>query len=235
MKVVAIVPAAGKGRRIGGAGVREKPYLLLGDKPILAHTLIALSNCEVIDEIVVVVSKSARPICQAEIIDKYGLRKVKKVVIGGPTRSDSVFNGLKELDRSHELVLIHDGNRPFVTKDMVNGVVEEVAKSCACILAVRIVPTIKEIDEDLKVVRTLERSRLWAVQTPQAFRRELILRAYESAGEQRSLVTDDSTLVERIGYKVKVIEGSRQNFKITTQEDLVAAEAFLFRHRKPER
>ncbi len=235
MKVVAIVPAAGKGIRIGGAGVREKPYLLLGDKPILAHTLIALSNCEVIDEIVVVVSKSARSICQAEIIDKYGLHKVKKVVIGGPTRSDSVFNGLKELDRSHELVLIHDGNRPFVTKDMVNGVVEEVAKSCACILAVRIVPTIKEIDEDLKVVRTLERSRLWAVQTPQAFRRELILRAYESAGEQRSLVTDDSTLVERIGYKVKVIEGSRQNFKITTQEDLVAAEAFLFRHRKPER
>ena len=235
MKVVAIVPAAGKGRRIGGAGVKEKPYLILGDKPILAHTLIALSNCEVIDEIVVVVSKSARPICQAEIIDKYGLYKVKKIIIGGPTRSDSVFNGLNELDRSHELVLIHDGNRPFVTKDMVNGVVEDAAISSACILAVRIAPTIKEMDEDLKVVRTLERSRLWAVQTPQAFRRELILRAYESAGEQRSLVTDDSTLVERIGYKVKVIEGSCQNFKITTQEDLVAAEALLFRHRKSER
>lgn len=227
MKAVAVVPAAGKGERMGKAGLKEKPYLILGDRPILAHTLGALSRCEAIEEIVVVVSRAGMEICQQEVIGKYDLGKVRKLVGGGPTRSDSVYNGLKEVDRSFELVLIHDGTRPFVTEDMVNHVVKGAANFGACIPAVRLTPTIKEVRDDLEVARTLARARLWAVQTPQAFRRDLILEAYEAAGKERGLAPDDSMLVERLGYKVKVIEGSSANIKITTPEDLVVAEALL--------
>lgn len=227
VKATAIVPAAGKGERMQKVGSKEKPYLSLGDRPILAHTLAALERCEAIEEIVVVVSASGREICQREVIDRYDLVKVKKLVGGGPTRSDSVYNGLKGVDRSCELVLIHDGMRPFVTEDMVSRVVEGAAYFGACILAVRLIPTIKEVRGDLKVARTLARDRLWAVQTPQAFRRDLILAAYEAAGQERNLAPDDSMLVERLGHQVKVIEGSSANIKITTPEDMVVAEALL--------
>lgn len=241
MKVACIVPAAGRGVRMGtgypggpegGEGqleVKEKPYLLLGDKPILAHTLIVLENCEVIDEVVVVVSRVGKEDYKVQISDKYGLKKAKKVLIGGPTRSDSVYNGLKEVDRSYELVLIHDGTRPFVTKDLVNRVVEGAREFGACIPAVRVVPTIKEVNKDFEVAKTLSRDRLWAVQTPQAFGRDLILRAYEVAGQDRSLALDDSYLVEKIGHRVKVVEGSEANIKVTTSEDLLVAEKFLER------
>ena len=226
-KVTAIVPAAGRGRRM--ATKLAKPYLMLNGKPILVHTLQALENISLIKEIIVVVATLDKPVCQRKIIDKYSFKKVKDVVEGGTSRTQSVYNGLKKVDPQCKLVLIHDGIRPFITEHTVKQLVKQADIFGAAISAVPAICTIKEINRDMFVRTTLSRDRLWMVQTPQVFKRKLIYRAYQKADRNRTVAADDAVLVERIGHKVKVIRGETDNIKITTSEDLIVAEMILKR------
>lgn len=225
MKVTAIIASAGQGRRMGTD--RQKPYIGLGDRPILAYSLDALDKSHLIDEIVVVVGKPNLEMIWERIIKRYNIRKVKKIVVGGRTRSDSVYNGLRELDPHTDIVLIHDGARPFLRQDLIRRSIEAAKKFGAAVVAVRATSTIKEVDRNSVVSSTLNRKELWEVQTPQTFKKNLILKAYERAGLDRRKAKDDATLVEKMGGEVRVIRGFRDNIKITTPEDLMIAEAIL--------
>ncbi len=229
-KVTAIIPAAGRGRRM--AAKLAKPYLMLNGKPILVHTLQVLENISLIGEIIVVVSASDKPVCQRKIIDKYSFKKIRDVVEGGASRTQSVYNGLKKVGPRCKLVLIHDGIRPFITEQIVKQLVKQADIFGAAISAVPAICTVKEINRDMFVRKTLSRDRLWMVQTPQVFKRELIYRAHQKAGHNRTVAADDAVLVERIGHKVKVVRGETDNIKITTPEDLLLAEVILKRRER---
>lgn len=228
MKVSAIVPAAGNSQRMKGC-LKEKPYLRLGDRPILAHTLEILDKSQAIEEIVVVASKANIESIENEVIARYSIGKVKKVVLGGPTRFHSVYNGLKYIGADVDFVLVHDAVRPFITHDLITASLEAARDFGGAVVAVPEESTTKDVGEDLFINSTLNRERLWRVQTPQAFRRDLLARGYESAINAGIIPTDDSALVERLGHKVKVLMGSYYNIKITTPEDLLIAEAILAR------
>jgi 2-C-methyl-D-erythritol 4-phosphate cytidylyltransferase len=220
MNVVAIVASAGLGRRLNKK--IAKPLVILNGKPILIHTLKNLSKSGIIDEIIVAVDKNYLEIFRKKI-KQFGLNKVKKVIAGGKTRGQSVFNGLKAASRGADIILIHDGARPFIKPEFIKKLVNQAKKSGAAILAVPAKATIKRIDpKRLDVVATLNRDILWEAQTPQAFKKDLILSAYKKLNTLN--FTDDAALVERLGKKVKVVLGSYDNIKITTPEDLVFAE-----------
>jgi 2-C-methyl-D-erythritol 4-phosphate cytidylyltransferase len=179
-----------------------------------------------VDEILVVAPKDWLFFVAQEIIDGMGFRKVRRVVEGGPERQDSVYAGLKALEPSTEIVVIHDGVRPFVDADMIERAIAEARKTGAAIYAVRPRDTVKRGRSET-VEETLAREELWLVQTPQAFRYPLILQAYENARSKGLVGTDDAALVEWLGQKVSVLEGSHWNLKITTPEDLEIAR-FIF-------
>ncbi len=225
MKVSAVVPAAGIGSRMGME--RDKPYIILGDKPVLAHTLIALNTSPIIDEIILIVRPRYIKYCNDEIVKHYCLKKIKDIVQGGKTRALSVYNGLKKVSRGSDLVLIHDGVRPFIRLEIISRVINEASKFGAAVAAVPERSTVKEVLKGGVVHSTLKREFLWEVQTPQVFKRELIISAYDRAKGSGIEATDDSSLVEALGHKVKVVMGSYDNIKITTQEDLVIAQAIL--------
>ena len=181
MKVVAIVPSAGKSERMG----EKKEFLILGDKPILAHTLSPLENHSQISEIILVVDEENIERCKREIVERYGFKKVKEVIVGGEERQDSVYNGLKRIAKDCDIVLIHDGARPFLTEDLITRSIEEVEKHKAAVVAVSCIDTIKFArKENNMALETLDREYLWMAQTPQSFRYELILKAYEKAEEE---------------------------------------------------
>jgi 2-C-methyl-D-erythritol 4-phosphate cytidylyltransferase len=226
-KVTALIPAAGMGRRMGKAVAKQ--FLPLGDKPMLAHTLLAFQRAAEIDEIIPILSKEDMESCLRDIIEQYHITKVKTLVVGGKERQDSVMNGLKKLDKDASVVLVHDGVRPFVTAEMIRESVELAKKGECVVVGVPLKDTIKEVDDKGLVRHTLERNRLWAIQTPQAFPFKALKRAYEESSQQRIFGTDDAMLVERTGGKVRVIMGSYENIKITTPEDLVLAEEILKR------
>jgi len=223
--VSAVIASAGVGRRL--PAFIEKPYLLVGDKPILAHTLLAFEKFNAVNEVVAVVSEAAKDYFQKEIVAKYKLEKVKKVVGGGRTRSISVHNGLKQVSEENKIVVIHDGVRPFVSELMVNESIEAVLKYGAAAVAVPVVSTVKRVSGEMFVEQTLNRRDLMLIQTPQTFKRELILKAYEKMEKEDLKVTDDAALLELINHPVKVIMGSYNNIKITTPEDLILARAIL--------
>lgn len=224
MVVSALIPAAGRGERMGGEV--KKPFLLLNDKPIIVHTLSRFQRCDLIDEIIPIVS--AEDVDRTwRIVRKYEFTKVTKVVSGGETRQRSVYNGLRTLGEKTDVVVIHDGVRPFVTDEIIRGCVERAFKAGAAIAAVPVKDTIKEVSPEGIVLHTLERSRLWAIQTPQVFRKKLILKAHELALERGIEATDDAALVEMMGGKVHVVMGSYENIKITTPEDLILARTLL--------
>jgi len=207
-------------------GEVKKPFLLLNDKPIIAHTLSRFQECDLIDEIVPIVS--AEDIDRTwRIVGKYEFTKVTKVVPGGETRQRSVYNGLRTLGERTDVVVIHDGVRPFVTDEVIRKCVKRALEGGAAIAAVPVKDTIKEVSPDGVVLHTLERSRLWAIQTPQVFQKKLILKAHELALERGIEATDDAALVEMMGGKVHVVMGSYENIKITTPEDLILARALL--------
>jgi len=221
MKVVAIVPSAGRGVRIK----RRKPkaFLKIGDKPIIAHTLQALNKASCIDEIILAVSGSDE--ARAErVVKKYKIDKLTFIVRGGATRFESVSNCLRFIGGDTDYVLIHDGVRPFIDGDTIRRAVSAARKTGACIAGVPLIPTVKKVDGNLKVVSTPPRDRLWIAQTPQVFKKEIILKAYRRAGRRRNVPTDDAMLVERLGRRVKIVRGSYRNIKITTPEDLKLAE-----------
>lgn len=225
MRVVAIVVGAGRGERFGGKF--PKQYLILQDKPILAHTLLIFEE-SMVDGIILVVNKERIRFCQDEIVTRYNLWKVRKIVSGGRRRQESVYNGLMAIEgtTTPEIVIVHDGIRPFITKSLIKEVTMEALRSGAAIAAVPLKDTIKLINQDT-VEETIERMNLWLVQTPQAFRYELLRDAFLKAHKDGFFGTDEAVLIERLGHKVKIVKGLEDNIKITTKGDLVLARAIL--------
>jgi 2-C-methyl-D-erythritol 4-phosphate cytidylyltransferase len=228
MNVTAIIPAAGKGVRMGGAV--QKPFYPLKGRPLLAYTLDVFEACHTVDHIVLVVSEEMVNRCASEIVDAFGYKKVYKVVRGGEHRQDSVHNGLRAAGNGCDIVVIHDGARPFVSAEVIAHSIELCQEHQAVIAAIAPKNTIKR-GEDGFIIATLDRSKLWTAQTPQTFSYDLIVRAYEKAYEDQFWGTDDASLVERLGRKVRILEGSYDNIKITTQEDLYLAEKLLEQRR----
>ena len=221
--VTAIVPAAGSGRRLKAD--RDKPYILLKKKPIIIHTLQRLSASPLINEIILAVSKKHIILILA-LIKKFKIKKIKAVVTGGRTRSESVYNGIKNISDKTDIVLIHDGVRPLIDNKLIAKVIKAAKRFKAAVLAVPVVATVKESGPRQLVKKTLVRNKIWAVQTPQAFERDLIITAYSKAGSRKSQASDDAFLVEKLGYPVKIVKGLYSNIKVTTKEDLILAEAF---------
>lgn len=224
VKVTAVVAAAGKGKRMGK---QEKLFISLHGKPLIACTLEALSNTSIINGIILVVRRINRERASREIVRRYRLKKVSQIVIGGATRTESVYKGLKEVDEETDFVLIHDGARPFIEEKIIDALVREAQCSGTAVVGVPVRSTIKRVRRGLIVDSTLDREKLWEIQTPQVFRRQLIKEAYHKAHLEGFRATDDSSLVERIGRRVKIVMGSYDNIKITTPEDLAVAEAIL--------
>lgn len=230
----AIVLSAGQGKRMGTSV--QKQYIELQGKPIIYYTLSVFQKSEIIDDIILVVGKDQLKYVQEEIVRKYHFTKVKTVVEGGHERYASVWQGLKarEYDKYYEniqdgYVFIHDGARPFVDEEMLERAYDTVRKYKACVAGVPSKDTIKLINEEQFAVTTLEREYVWAVQTPQVFEKTLIFEAYARLMEEECVhVTDDAMVVEQMmRLPVKLFEGSYENIKITTPEDLDIARIFL--------
>lgn len=212
-----VIVAAGTGSRMN-MGI-NKQFIKLEGKEIIAYTIEKFYNNSNIEDIVVVVKEDESEFFKKEILDKYNFKNVK-IAYGGKERQDSVYNGLKLLDEKCDVVLIHDGARPFVSDKIIDKSIDEAKEHKAIVVGVPVKDTIKVIDNDKNIVDTPNRSVLWAVQTPQTFDYNILIDAYKDAFKNKFYGTDDAMLVERIGYKVKMLEGSYNNIKITTQEDL---------------
>lgn len=224
MKVAAIVPAAGKGERLGSK--IHKPFVVIGKEPILAHTLAALDDSDYIDEVILVINESDLAKARS-LIKKDKLKKIKKITLGGKRRMDSVRSGLSEVSEDVDYVIVHDGVRPFLDNKMISSVLEGAKTFGAAITCVPVKPTVKEIEKGDFVTATLNRESLVEVQTPQAFKKDILIRAYKKAFDDAVDATDDSVLVERLGIKVKAVKGSYKNIKITTVEDLRYARTLI--------
>ena len=224
-KYTAIVLAAGSGKRMNSKV--HKQYLIIQDRPVLYYSLKAFEDSAV-DEIVLVVGKGEEKFCRKEIVDKYGISKVKAIVEGGNERYHSVFEGLKQTSDA-DYVLIHDGARPFVNQDIIRRCMQEVQKYQACVVGMPVKDTIKIADEEGYAKQTPDRKNVWMIQTPQTFSYALIYEAYEEMLKtEDTAITDDAMVLERIkGKKSKLIEGSYRNIKITTPEDLLIANVYL--------
>lgn len=224
-KYAAIVLAAGSGKRMNSQV--HKQYLIIQDRPVLYYSLKEFEDSAV-DEIVLVVGKGEEEFCRKEIVDKYGISKVKAIVEGGKERYHSVFEGLKQTSDA-DYVLIHDGARPFVNQDIIRRCMQEVQKYQACVVGMPVKDTIKIADEEGYAKQTPDRKNVWMIQTPQTFSYALIYEAYEEMLKtEDTAITDDAMVLERIkGKKSKLIEGSYRNIKITTPEDLLIANVYL--------
>lgn len=220
MKVSAIIPAAGLGLRMGSDV--PKQFLLLDGKPILHHTLSVLEQCSEVDEVVLVVSE--KEITQAQQQIQVSYPKVTQVIMGGKERQDSVYNGWRSLDPGTKIVVVHDGVRPFVPPDLISETIEAARDFGAAIAAIPVSDTIKKVNADGRVERTVDRTGLWRVQTPQTFRYSLLGEAFQKAQADGFYGTDEGSLIEHLGKEVKVIPGSELNIKITRSEDLVLGE-----------
>jgi len=223
MSVCAVVPAGGSGTRIGGAV--PKQFQSLKGKPILYYTLKTLQDCGIISEIILVVPEKEY---QAACADWLGNPEiVKKVVVGGEKRQDSVFNGFREVSPHSEIVLVHDGVRPFLSKKMISESIDAARKFGAAITAIPVNDTIKRVDASGMVSQTIDREGLWRVQTPQAFQYSLLHEAFNKAISEKFYGTDEGTLIEHLGEPVKIVEGSERNIKITRPEDLELSETYI--------
>jgi len=221
---IAIIAAAGAGTRM--ASDRPKQFLLLAGTPVIVHTLKAFEQCGNIHEVIAVVpaEESAGFVSMA---GKFGLRKLARVVPGGATRAESVKRGLMSVRAATaEIVAVHDGVRPFVTVDEIDRTIGAARENGAAILVAPVTDTIKEV-RNHAVMKTLDRTGLRRALTPQCFRYELLKQAYQAADVNDPSLTDESALVEQLGHRVSVVEGSARNIKITTLEDLEIAEALL--------
>lgn len=220
----AVIVAAGKGKRMGTE--ISKQFLPLCGKEILAHTVEAFEKAENIRDIVLVTGEESLQDVKDMTLE-YGWKKVTAIIAGGKERQDSVWNGLQAVSEDTDIVLIHDGVRPFVTEEILDLSIETALEMGGCVAGVPAKDTIKVCDSENIAVTTPDRSTLWQIQTPQTFRKSLIMRAYEQARKDGFMGTDDASLAEYSGSPVKVIMGSYRNIKITTKEDLIIGEAFL--------
>lgn len=234
-KVVAIVPAAGMGKRFGPG--TNKPFKSLMGKPLIVWSLETLESVVEVSEIIPVL-KLEDMLYGKKLFEEYGLSKIKRIAPGGNERQDSVYNGLKLIDNRNCIVLIHDGVRPLIEKTLIEEVIKHLSQvlrakeECDGVaIGVPLKDTIKEAENGM-IKKTLRRDSLWAIQTPQVFSYKNILAAYKRAMKERFYSTDDAALVEKYGGKIKVVMGSYKNIKITTPEDLAIAEFLLSRREK---
>jgi 2-C-methyl-D-erythritol 4-phosphate cytidylyltransferase len=219
-----IIVAAGKSERIG-LNV-DKAFLTLGTKPVLAYSLQAFQDCALIDGVILVVRKdrleSARGLVQI-----YGYSKVKRIVVGGTLRQNSVMNGLAELPDDARVVAIHDGARPCVMPQLIEETIKSAKRFGSGVAAVKITDTVKEVEHGLLVAKTIDRTKLWAVQTPQTFKREILAAAMQRVLKSKATVTDEASALELAGYEVHLVSASWANLKVTIPDDLKYAAALL--------
>jgi len=226
MKVGAIIPAAGRGKRIGASV--PKQFLEIQGKPLLHHTLTVFASCKLIDYVVLVMPRADVDGMGKDWLNKYAI--VREVVVGGEQRQDSVYNGFNSLVEGTDIVVVHDGVRPFTTPQMITATVEAAQQHGAAITAIPVSDTVKQAADGF-VKQTVSRDGLWRVQTPQAFQYGLLQQAFKKAKKDSYYGTDEGSLVEYLGGRVKVVPGSELNIKITRKEDLVLGESLLSRIR----
>lgn len=226
--VSVIMPAAGLSLRMG-TDVR-KPFIMIGEKPVFFYTLEQFYKLKRVKEIIFVVNKEDLSTVIEKWSDELKTYKVTKIIAGGERRQDSVYQGLSRLDSDTKIVLIHDAVRPLVKKDEIEAVIKRTEEKGAAILASPMKLTVKKVNSSLEIIETVPRNDLWMAQTPQGFKRDLILKAYEKIKDTKAELTDDAEVVERAGHTVEVVPGSYDNIKITTREDLRLAELLLAKH-----
>jgi len=226
MKVGAIIPAAGRGKRIGASV--PKQFLEIQGKPLLHHTLTVFASCKLIDYVVLVMPPTDVDEMGEDWLNKYEI--VREVVVGGEQRQDSVYNGFNSLEEGTDIVVVHDGVRPFTTPQMITATVEAAQQHGAAITAIPVSDTVKQAADGF-VKQTVSRDGLWRVQTPQAFQYGLLQQAFKKAKKDSYYGTDEGSLVEYLGERVKIVPGSELNIKITRKEDLVLGESLLSRIR----
>lgn len=228
MSIGVVIPAAGQGKRMRSK--KNKQYLDLLERPVLAHTISLFTESSLFVKIVVVVREDELDFCRENIIKKYFEREII-LVAGGKTRRQSVFAGLQVFSPAIDYVIIHDGARPLLTKGLLKKVVEGVQKYQAVTVATRLKDTVKKINDKEEVIATPDREKLAAIQTPQAFNLNILKKAHKTVSLDKK-ITDDASLVEHIGYKVKVLNGSYENIKITTPIDLAIAKIILKKRKR---
>lgn len=217
-----IIPAAGQGKRMGAG--KNKLLIELNQIPIIIHTLLVFENDEDCNGIILAIHPDDE-IQFKSFIHKYKISKIKGLVPGGKERQDSIYHALQTV-KDNGIVLVHDAARPFIKKEQIHLLVENAETKDAAIIGVPAKDTMKMVRNGI-VTETVERSSLWIVQTPQAFRFALLMEAYKKAEQENFIGTDDSSLVERLGVPVTMVEGDYDNIKLTTPEDLIFAEAIL--------
>jgi len=229
-RVAAVVVAAGEGRRMGTPGA--KAFIPLKGVPILVHAIQPLEACGRIQSLYPVLPEQDLHSWHQKILQKFPLKKARPPVAGGLRRQDSVRLGLESIREDIDIVLIHDGARPFVDASMVERLLDKMEETQAAVLAVPAKETMKIVSPYGRVLETLAREAVWHIQTPQAFDYHIIVEAHRKAVVDGIMATDDSTLVERLGVSVTVVHGSYRNIKITTPEDLIIARALLENRRR---
>jgi len=226
IRVAAIIPAAGKGKRMGAR--RPKQFLELKDRPILAFTLEVFEKAECINAVIVVAPPQDVDFCVENVVKRYGFSKVVVVIGGGDRRQDSVRIGLEATGGRYDFVVIHDGVRPFVRPDFIESIVALAQERGAVIAGIPANDTVKEINHGRRIKKTWDRDSLWLAQTPQVFPYSILHKAHQMAWEQGwRHVTDDAQLVEKMGATVYVMECSPLNIKVTTPSDLLIARAIM--------
>ncbi len=223
--VSVIMPAAGLSLRMG-ANVR-KPFIMIGEKPIFFYTLEKFSKLERVKEIILVVNEKDRSTVIEKWSDELKSYKVSNIVTGGERRQDSIYNGLIHLDSDTNFVLVHDAVRPLIKSDEIEAVIKITEEKGAAIVASPMKLTVKQVDSNLEIIKTVPRHDLWMAQTPQGFKRDLLVNAYDRIKDTNEEFTDDAEVAEKAGHTVGIVPGSYDNIKITTREDLKLAESLL--------
>ncbi len=219
-----IIVAAGKSTRVGQNV--DKSFLSLGAKPVVVYSLLAFEKCPVIDQVVLVVRKERVESARC-VVKMFGCTKVLKIIAGGATRQASVLKGLDAAGEESEVVAVHDGSRPCVTSELISDTIKSAKKYGSGIAATKVTDTVKSAHKGMVISGTIDREKLWAAQTPQAFSRELLLKGMKAARKKKLEVTDDASAVELVSNNVRLVASSPSNIKITSPDDLVLAAALM--------
>ena len=225
VEIVALIAAAGRGIRMGGEV--EKQFMLLGKKPLLVHALEHFQELSEVNQVIVSAPEERVEYCEREIVGRFGLSKVVAIVPGGEVRQESIYRALGRVSPTADLVVTHDAARPFLFEDVLARTIATARTCGAAVAAIPESDTVKEVNPDGAILRTVDRRLLWRAQTPQAFAWEVLQEAFSRARADGYVATDEAELVERAGYEVRVVPGSRWNIKVTTPEDMELAKLLL--------